>query len=395
MESARAQTPDAVEVPEARLGSLRATLSGVTADSGNAGFGDLFSGLTALDVATSPLGSPSGGVVFSFVDDTSPLRESVTFTPLLLERAATTGRLTATFGFGITSASYDTVSGFPLGGLPIASFQGSDPIVSLSTLDLGVDVLTTTGYFTLGLSESFDVGVAVPVIGVTLSGSQIVREAAVGTAIFPINASSVGLGDIGVTAKYRFWNGGDHRSGLAAHATLRAPTGNPDELRGIDTWRTMVSGTGSLGVGRLTLHGTAGYEFWNDSIALSNTLPDNLIETWFLGDQLQLGGGFELQAASALTVSLEAVRRHIGRDVGQLGVRGVNASAPQVGISSGQLLGVGEGALTSTVVVPGITVSIEENVLLTFRAVFSVDSTGLRDKITPMLGFSWAQCADC
>ena len=156
-----------------------------------------------------------------------------------------------------------------------------------------------------------------------------------------------------------------------------------------------TSGTGSLGIGRLTVHGTAGYEFWNDSIPRSHTLPGNVVETWFLGDQLQLGAGFELQASSALTISLEVVRRRVGNEMGQLELRAVDASAAQVGIQTAQLLGVGDGALTSTVSVPGVSVTIEEAVLLTFLAIISTDSTGLRDKVTPILGFSWVQCTDC
>ena len=383
-----------VELPPVELGTLRETLRGVTKHSGNTGFGDLISGLTALDIATAPLGSPTGGILFSFIDEVSPLRESVTFTPLLLERASTTGRLSATFGFNIASSSYDTISGFALDSLPIASFQGPSPLVSSSTLDLGVDVLTMTGFATVGLTDNIDVGVAVPFVGVTLRGSQTVQEAAVGTAVFRIDDNSFGLGDIGVTGKYRLWRGPNARSGLAAHVTLRAPTGNADQLRGIDPWRTMVSGTASVGVGRLSVHGTAGYEFWSDSVALSNTFPDNLVETWFLTDQLRYGAGFELQAASALTVSLEAVSSRIGGEAGQLQRRVLGASAPGVGIQTADLLSVGSGGLTKTLIVPGVSVSIEDIILVTFRTVMSLDDTGLRDKFLPILSFSWAMCSD-
>ena len=389
-----AHAQGSVELPVIQGGSLRETLRSVTKDSGNAGFGDLIAGLTALEVGTTPLGSPTGGVVFNYVDEVSILRESVTFAPFLLERAATTGRLTTTFGFNIVPASYDTISGFSTETLSVASFEGPNPIVTSSTLDLTVRTMTATGFATVGLGDDFDLGVAVPIVGVTIKGSQLIREAAVGEAVVPFDESSFGLGDIAITGKYRLWQGLDRRSGLAAHATLRAPTGNADNLRGLDTWRTMVSGTASAGLGRVSLHGTAVYEFWTDSVTLSNTLPDSTLETWSLGDQLQYGGGIEVQVAPALTVSLEGIGRRIS-DAGELALRSFDVAAPAVGISAAELLAVGPGSLTKTIIVPGVTVRVEENILFTFRAILSVDDTGLRSRFTPIIGFNWARCADC
>ena len=210
---AQGQVQGSVELPGVQGGSLRETLRTVTKDSGNAGFGDLVAGLTALEVATAPLGSPTGGIVFSYVDEVSVLRESLTFSPFLLETAATTGSLTATFGFNIVPASYDTASGFSLENLLVASFQGPDPILTSSTLDLRVRTMTATGFATFGLGEDFDLDAAVPVVGVTLSGSQIVREAAVGAAIVPFDESSLGLGDVVVTGKYASGRGSTGAAG--------------------------------------------------------------------------------------------------------------------------------------------------------------------------------------
>ena len=171
---------------------------------------------------------------------------------------------------------------------------------------------------------------------------MVQQEAATGTAFFPIDASSVGLGDIGVTGQYRLWAGANVPDGLTARITLRAPTGNADELRGVDTWRAMASATASRGFGRVSVHGTAGYESWSSSVTLRNTLPANVVETWLLKDQLQVGGGLELAASSIVTVSFEALWRRVGQ-TGQLGLRSVDAPAPGVGIESAQLLGVGLG----------------------------------------------------
>ena len=199
-----AHAQDTVELPLVQFGSLRETLRGATRDSGNTAFGDLFSGLIALDVATAPLGAPAAGIVYRFEDvPDRPRLQTLNFVPLVLGRAATIGGSTATFGLNVVSARYDTASDFPLEALPVATFQGPAPIVTSSALDLSVDTLMMTGFATFGLTDNLDVGVAVPFVGVTLRGSMVQQEAAIGTAIFPLDASSFGLGDIGVTGQYR------------------------------------------------------------------------------------------------------------------------------------------------------------------------------------------------
>ena len=389
-----AYAQDAVEPPAAQFVSLRETLRDVTRDSGNSGFGDLIAGLTALEVATAPLGAPAAGIVYRFDDDpNNPTLQTLNFVPLLLGRAATSGRSTAMFGFNIVRASYDTVSDFPLDALPVATFQGSAPIVTSSTLDLSVETLAVTGFATFGLTDDLDLNVAVPFVGVTLGGAMEQQEAAIGTTMFPIDASSFGLGDLAVTGQYRLWAGPNIPDGLSARVTLRAPTGNADQLRGVDTWRTMVSGTASKGFGRFSVHGTAGYESWSSDVALQNTLPANVVETWLLKDQVQIGGGFELAASMVVTVSLEALWRRVGR-TGQLELRSVAAPAPEVGIESAQLLGVGPGGLEKNIIIPGISVNLGST-MLTFRTIVSLSDTGLRDTFIPMVGLSWAVCEDC
>ena len=63
---------------------------------------------------------------------------------------------------------------------------------------------------------------------------------------------------------------------------------------------------------------------------------------WLPKDQVQIGGGFELAASEVVTVSLEALWRRLGQ-TGQIESRSVAAPAPDVGIESAQLLGVGPG----------------------------------------------------
>ena len=155
----------------------------------------------------------------------------------------------------------------------------------------------------------------------------------------------------------------------------------------------MFAGTVSKGFGRLAVHGTAGYESWSSDVELYNMLPTNILETWLLKDQVQVGGGLEFAASRGVTVSFEALWRRVGQ-TGQLELRAVDAPAPALGIESGQLLGVGPGGLEKTIMVPGVSVNLGST-MLTFQTVVSLSDTGLRSKFIPMIGLNWAVCEDC
>ena len=109
---------------------------------------------------------------------------------------------------------------------------------------------------------------------------------------------------------------------------------------------------------------------------------------------MQVGGGLEFAASSILTASFEALWRRVGQ-TGQLELRSMAARAPGVGINSAQLRGVGPGGLKKNIMVPGISVNIQENTMLTFQTIVSLSDTGMRDTIIPMIGLSWAPCGDC
>ena len=86
---AQAQTT----VPAVQAGTISETLGTLTQFAGNPGVGEVLAGLTGMEVATAPFGSPSGGFVFSYDRESGVLvRRSRTFGPNFLERATTTGR---------------------------------------------------------------------------------------------------------------------------------------------------------------------------------------------------------------------------------------------------------------------------------------------------------------
>ena len=370
--------------------SLTEALQQVTVPSGNPGIGDVISVLTGLEVATAPLGSPSGGFVYSYDEGVgAPLRRSDTFGPQFVERALTTGRGTTSFGLNVFNATYDTLSGYPLDDIRVATFRGPQPVISSSTLNLQLRSQTTALFSSVGVTDDLDVAVAVPIVRVDVNARMVQEEPGIGTAILLADGSSTGLGDIALVGKYRFWKNRDERSGLAGLVTLRMPTGNEADLRGIRAWRTMVGVAASAALGRVAAHANGGYEFWDKSVRLTNNRPDPFDEIWELADQVQFGGAVEVEIHPTVTFTVEAMGRLV-RDSGQLDTVSFDTKLdPELGVDGVNLLQVTSGYLRKFVLVPGIKWNLGGNRLLSFGLRMAHADTGLRDTFTPLIGFNW------
>ncbi len=368
--------------------TLAGTLRAVTLGSGNPGVGDVLSTLTGIEVGTAPLGSPSGGLVYSFDEAVGgAIRRSGTFGPHFLERALTTGRGTTSFGVNVFHATYDTISGHDLDDLRISTFRGAAPLLESATLNLRLRSQTAAIFGSVGVTDDFDVAVTVPVVRVDMD-MTLVQEEGIFTAILPGHGSSTGLGDVALMGKWRFWKSDDERSGLAALVTLRAPTGNEDQLRGISPWRTQVGATASAALGsRVSVHASGSYEWWDKSVALTNTVPGTqTTETWFLSDQMLYGAAVEFEVHQTLTLSLEGMTRRV-RNAGRLGTVAFDVSGPNV--DQLELLQATSADLHKIVVVPAVKWNLGGNTLLSFGVRMAQGDTGLRDKFTPLLGFNW------
>ena len=370
--------------------SLTEVLREVTVPSGNPGIGDVISVLTGLEVATAPLGSPSGGFVYSYDEGVgAPLRRSGTFGPQFVERALTTGRGTTSFGLNVFNATYDTISGYPLDDIRVATFRGPQPFISSSTLNLQLRSQTTALFGSVGVTDNFDIATAVPIVRVDVNARMVQEEPGIGTAILLSDGSSTGLGDIALVGKYRFWKNRDERSGLAGVVTLRMPTGNEDDLRGISAWRTMVGIAASAALGRVAVHANGGYEFWDKSVTLSNNRPGPFDDVWELADQVQFGGAIEVEVRPTLTLTVESMGRLV-RDSGQLDTVSFDTEfSPELGVDGVNLLQVTSGRLHKFILVPGVKWNLGGNRLLSFGLRMAQADTGLRDTFTPLVGFNW------
>ena len=164
-------------------------------------------------------------------------------------------------------------------------------------------------------------------------------------------------------------------------ATIRLPTGDKDNLRGLGVTRTMVSFIASGGQGRFRPHANAGYEWWSKGVSvISDVAPGSIVTA---RNQVQYAAGFEFEAAPKATVLVDVIGGQI-LGGGKLGFQS-DAIAPSGATSSSSLVALPEG-ITRLSLVPGLKVNLKGKLLLSVNALVALKDDGLHARITPMAG---------
>lgn len=379
----------------------------------------------ASQLTTFPLGSPGGGLTFVFDEATGTVeRATETFGSLFAERARTVGKGQWNIGFSYLTLSFDKLDDFGLendelvfqlrhldedrfdAGLLFPFWEGD-----LITATVSVDELSTQTavlFATYGISDRFDLSVAVPAVSVelesrgTLSISRLSTEgsnsadihqfdpaafeanlnANVATSYVDLNGDgtldraitrtggdSSGIGDLLLRGKYRVKP--TAQGGLALAFDLRLPTGDEDELLGTGATQAKLLLIGSKEYRRFAPHFNVGY-------TLSEGGDLNI------PDEFNLTLGTELQAGRKVTLAADV----IGRRLFDATTVGVNATTfefrPRTNTgppASTQLpdMVVGTDDLDLWVGAAGFRWNATGNLLLSGSVLASFSSDGLQD----------------
>ena len=353
--------------------------------------GDAIALTTAVEIATAPLGTSSGGFIFKLDPSTGLLaRTATTFGPAFTERALTSGEGKVSVGVSFSSTSYDKLSGFSLSALPVGSVAATTPTASgtaTANLQLTSQTLAMSGI--VGVTENFDIGVVVPMVSVKLSGtSSLINGNGTLARLAETNTVFSGIGDVAGIAKYRVvkFKGPDlpDPGGIAVLLTMRLPTGDRDNLRGLGVTRTLVSAVASGGRGRFRPHGSAGFEFWSKSVDAAAGSPG---ETVSVRHQFQYAGGIEVEAAPKVTLLME----FLGQQVlggGQVVLGAVTPATGVSGITSAQSLLASSKGISKALLVPDVKVNLKGKMLLSLNAIITLKNNGLHATVTPVVGIN-------
>ena len=212
-------------------------------------------------LSNMPLPSPVGGFTFRFDPTLGAFtRTTDSFGPIYSQRADTTGRGRITLGGSYSRFTFDTLDGKdlnngdlnvtfihePVGNPPFA-FE-KDTITGRIKAGITSDIFVMSG--TYGVTDNFDLSIAVPIIRTEIRLTGIATINRIGTAnenpptthrfsngqeTLTVRSAdeSTGIGDIVLRAKYNFLRTTPVL--LAAGLDLRLPSGSVDDLRGLGT----------------------------------------------------------------------------------------------------------------------------------------------------------------
>jgi len=224
--------------------------------------------LIGSQVSSLPLGTSAGGFTWTFDPAMGAFaRSSESFGPTFAERALTVGKRKFSFGFNYQHSSYDNIEGKDLGDGSIKSYStasiGGTTLYIQNAISITASSDTFDLYGTLGVSDRFDIGFAVPVVSVALSGGGEGRSGLFPGTISPVlgteswSGSASGVGDIVLRAKYNVLK--SKGGGIAAAADARLGTGDEYDLLGIPGSQLKMYAIGSATVGKLSPHFNVGY----------------------------------------------------------------------------------------------------------------------------------------
>ena len=402
----------------------------------------------ASQLASFPLASSSGGFTFSLNERGEVIPTSTNFGPSFAERGVTIGRNQFNFGFTFQATSYDSFEGVELGsgglsfirehndccpagvGIPVNPTNFAPDFerdLLRSNLSADIESRTTAFFANYGVTNRFDVGVAVPIVNVKVDATvdaEILRTASAAsplplthsfnaqgasTASFSESGSATGLGDILVRAKYNFYR--TDSAALAGALDLRLPTGDEDDLLGTGATQAKVFFIASGEFGAFSPHVNLGYTFSNGEASNEATSFDLDPARYALStvpgfsptevdlkvpDEINYTMGFNIGAGPRVTLGFDMIGRTI-RDAARFALtdntypnRGPGA-LPSAPFTANDEFSVEsrEGNLNLLLGVVGGKINLGGTFLLNLTVLFPLNDEGLKSKPTPVIGFDY------
>lgn len=363
-------------------------------------------------LAAIPLPSPASGFTYRFDPSTGTFQRSTrSFGPIVADRGETIGKGRMAFGFSHQYFSFDQLDGVPLVGIPAVfthdNFQSgggrSDVVATMNTIK--ADVSQFSGALTYGVTDRFDVSLAVPVVRTSLSllSNATIHRVGTGEAnaqvhYFPdetaidglgsthqffAEGSASGIGDLVVRAKGTVLREGPRA--LAAGLDVRLPTGDERNLLGSGALGLRPFAAFSTSFGPFAPHANLAYQWNGESViagdveaGLKADLPDRF--SYALGSDYSLTERFSVVFDLAGQRVLDSTKL-LTRETTSSGPAG-SVTLPDIRFEAASFW-VTSGAI-------GFKANLAPRLLVNFNLRFAIGDNGLSDRVAPLLGFEWA-----
>ena len=360
----------------------------------------------ASQLAAVPLPTPASGFTYTFDSSLGVFQRSTqSFGPILTERSETIGRNKVTFGITFQHFGFDSIEGLSLGDVPSvfthddAQLGGgrTDVVTTANSIDASVD--QTVAFLSYGLGSRFDISVAVPFVTVDLAAQSLAQVQRVGTASSPAtHYYDDGSGGFGATETYR---SSGHASGigdvvvrlkgnpvhnesvaLALGVDGRFPTGDEEDLLGLGAFGVKPFLVLSLSQGRVAPHLNVAY-LWNGKSVLAGNVATGEKED--LPDQVQYAVGADIGVTKRLTLAFDFLGTYVidsPRLLRETFTAANGLSFPQIGFVT-ESYNLASGAA-------GLKFNPVGRLLIDLNVLFKLDTAGLRDNVTPLVGIEYA-----
>ncbi len=372
--------------------------------------GSILSQLTAY-----PVSSSAGGFTYEFDPALGVMkRTSESFGPIFAERAGTIGKGKWNFGIKYERFAYDSIDGLDLqdgdialsfthldtnnDGTTVATVYEGDIILADARFKLLSDIAVLSGH--VGLSDRFDLTIALPVVRVQLDAAlstTVHRLATEGfedppahlfpggtdSATFLASGDASGIGDVLLRGKWNFLRA--EGRGMAAALEVRLPTGDEEELLGSGATQTRLLLIGSSSFGRFAPHFNAGYAMYSGEGLQEQELPDEANFTI----------GFDWAAHPRVTVAADLLWRTL-IDANSMSVRQERHlfrrwDETEISTTTRPVLETSVDDLNLLTAAIGCKVNLWGQLLASVNLLYSLSDDGLQEEAwVPLIGLDYS-----
>jgi hypothetical protein len=362
-------------------------------------------------LAAIPLPSPASGFTYTFDSSSGTfVRSTRSFGPILAERGETIGRGRLAVNFAYQSFTFDHLDGVPLLAVP-AVFRHDNPELGGGRTDVVSTVNTIestvnqfSGAVTYGITDRFDVSLAIPIVNTRLSllSNATIHRVGTGSNLgvhyfrdpnaiggfgssqqFFAEESASGVGDLVVRAKATLMKEGPRA--MAAGLDVRLPTGDEQNLLGAGATGLRPFAAFSSAWGPFAPHANVGYQ-WNGKSVLAGDIIANVKAD--LPDQFIYAVGSDLSVNQHFSVVVDWLGQRV-LDSPRLLTSTFTASGVAGSVTLPDIRFEQVSYWTSAVAV-GFKANVASRVLLDFNLRFRVSDNGLVDRVAPLMGVEWS-----
>jgi hypothetical protein len=392
------------------VNSLTPLPSGVTHSAHfNSGFESEFSQFgTALtsQIVSLPLPPPASGFTYQFDPALGVFSRTTTnFGPILSERAETIGARRVSIGFAHQKLSFDSIEGVALSSVPAvfthddAELRGGreDVVTTLNAID--AEVTRSAVFLSYGVTNQLDISIAFPIITADIVVTSAATVQRIGTTnpethffrshddeigtrrIFTAFGHASGPGDITVRLKQTIKRRASQ--GTALGIDLRLPTGDERNLLGTGAPGVQPFVAWSANLGAVSPHLNGGYQ-WNGSSILGGEPGTG--ESRDLPDLVVYSAGAVIEVHPRVTGAVDVLGRYV-IDSPRLQLEDFHALD---GVSVFPNITFTSGSFNELSAAAGLKVNVVGRLLVDVNLLVRLNSPGLRDKISPLVGLEYA-----